>query len=276
MPSGGSKQNPASIAPYKSGYAPVNGLKLYYEIYGNGKPMILMHGAFGAIDMFAPILPILSEKRQVIAVDLQGHGRTADIDRPLSAEGMADDMAALLKYLNIDKADIMGYSMGGAVAIQMLIRHPQMVNKAVFVSAPYKKDFWYPEMNAAMKNVGAASADGMKQSPLYPLYASQAPNPGDWTKLNIKIGQLVNQNFDWTEGIKQIKSPVMIVIGDADGVSPANAAAFFALLGGGLRDGGWDGSGVTKNRLAILPGLTHYNIFASPVLANTVVAFLNE
>ncbi|PWT76874.1 MAG: alpha/beta hydrolase [Bacteroidetes bacterium] len=276
MPNNNSSQHLAAIKPNKSGYAPVNGLKLYYEIYGTGKPLVLLHGGLGAIDMFAPILPTLSEIRQVIAVDLQGHGRTADIDRPLTVESMADDIAALLKYLNIDQADLMGYSMGGAVVIQTLIRHPEVVGKAVIVSAAYKKDGWYPEMNAGMKNIGAASAEGMKQTPMYTLYASQAPKPDDWTQLHIKMGQLLNQNYDWSEDIKKIKSPVMIVIGDADGMPPAHAAAFFALLGGGLRDGGWDGSGVTKNRLAILRGLTHYKIFASPALANTAVGFLNE
>ena len=154
----------------KTGYAPVNGLNLYYEIHSAGEPLILLHGGVVGITMFGPNLAALSEKRQVIAVELQGHGHTADIDRPLSFEALADDIAALMKYLGIQQADIMGYSLGGAVALQTAIRHPQSVRKLVVVSAPFKRDGFYPEVLAAMAQMGPGAAAGMKQSPLSQLY----------------------------------------------------------------------------------------------------------
>ncbi len=264
------------MKPLQSGYAPVNSMKIYYEVFSTGDPLILLHGGFGAIDMFQPILPALAAKRKVIAVDLQGHGRTLLTDRPLTIEAMADDISALLKYMNIEKADIMGYSMGGIVAIQMVIRHPEQIRKAVFVSTVFKKSGWYPEMDAAMQQIGPASAEEMKATPLYQLYSSQAPQPGDWTKLHIQMGELLRRDFDWSADIKKIKLPVMIIAGDADGTPPAQSAAFFALVGGGLKDGGWDGSGITHNRLAILPGLTHYNTFASPAMVAAALPFLDE
>ena len=138
----------------KSGYAPVNGLKLYYEIHGTGEPLVLLHGGVVGIATFGPNLGALSEKRKVIAVELQGHGRTADIDRPLSFEAMADDIAALMKYLAIEKTDVMGYSLGGGVALQIAIRHPELVRKLVVVSAPCKRDGWYPEVLAGMVQMG--------------------------------------------------------------------------------------------------------------------------
>jgi pimeloyl-ACP methyl ester carboxylesterase len=260
----------------RSGYAPVDGLKLYYEIHGAGEPLILLHGGVGSGEMFAPILPALAKNRQVIAVDLQAHGRTADIDRPLSFEAMADDIAALMKYLSIKQADVMGYSLGGGVALQVAIRYPELVRKLVVVSAPYKRDGWYPELLAGQAQMGPAVAEAMKPTPLYALYARLAPRVEDWPKLITKLGELLKKPYDWSAEVKTIKSPTLIVAGDADGISIVHISEFFALLGGGLHDAGWDGSNRPVNRLAILPGTIHYNMFISPALVPAVTPFLDE
>ena len=270
----GFAQTPTTT-PVKTGYAPVNGLKLYYEIHGTGEPLILLHGGVGATDMFAEILPALSKARRVIAVDLQAHGRTADIDRPLSLEAMADDIAALIKHLEVRRADVMGYSMGGGVALRTAIQHPDVVRKLVLVSTAFKKDGWYPEIRAGMAQMGPGAAEPMKQTPMYQLYARVAPRPADWPVLLTKLGEMMRKDYDWSREVAAIKAPTLLVFGDADAVSPAHAVQFFELLGGGQKDGGWDGSGVSKARLAILPGLTHYNVFSSPALPGAVTPFLD-
>jgi pimeloyl-ACP methyl ester carboxylesterase len=260
--------------PVKSGYVPVNGLKMYFEIHGSGEPLILLHGGAGSTGMFSAIMPTLASSRQVIAVDLQAHGRTADIDRPLSYEAMADDIAALMKTLNIPKADVMGYSLGGGVALRVAIQHPEMVRKLVLVSAPCKKAGWYPEIQAAMGTFDPAKVEQMKQSPMYQAYAKIAPRPEDWGVLFKKLGEVLSKDYDWSKEVAEIKSPTLLVVGDADAVRPAHAVEFFELLGGGKKDAGWDGSGMSNARLAILPGTTHYTIFASPEMARAAAEFL--
>lgn len=259
----------------KSGYAQVNGLKMYYEVHGTGQPLILLHGGVGSTGMFSEIMPALASSREVIALDLQAHGRTADIARPLSYEAMADDVAALMKTLEIKQADVMGYSLGGGVALRTAIQHPELVRKLVVVSAPFKRHGWYPEIQAAMSNIDPANAENMKQSPMYQVYASSAPRPQDWPQLFKKLSELLGKDYDWSKEVAAIKVPILLVVGDADAVRPAHAVEFFELLGGGKRDAGWDGAGMSDARLAILPGTTHYNIFASPLLATTANAFLD-
>lgn len=256
-------------------YANVNGLNLYYESHGAGKPLILVHGGLGVIGMFEHNLPALAENHQVIAVELQGHGHTADIDRPLSFEGMADDIAALVKDLGIGRADVLGYSLGGGVALQTAIRHPNLVRKLVLVSAPCKSDGWYPEVLLGQRSMTAEMGRTWVDSPMYQAYASIAPRPEDWPALVGKTGQLLRQDYDWSEAVGALELPVMLVIGDADAVRPAHAVEFFALLGGGLRDANWDRSGMSNSRLAVLPATTHYDIIDSPALASAVVAFLD-
>jgi pimeloyl-ACP methyl ester carboxylesterase len=259
----------------KSGYAPVNGLNLYYEIHGTGKPLVLLHGGVGMIEMFGEVLQTLATGRQVVAVDLQAHGRTADVDRPLRFELMADDIAALLKYLGIEKADLMGYSLGGGVAVQTAIRHPELVDRLVLVSVPFKRSGWQPENLAGMAQMGPQVAEPMKQTPLYEAHARVAPKPADWPVLLTKLGELLRREYDWSDGVAALRMPVQVVVGDADGVIPAHAVEFFGLLGGGKADGGWDGSGMSNAQLAILPGITHYTIFGSPALASAVTPFLD-
>ncbi len=269
---GGSPENNV----VKGDYAPLNGLSLYYEVYGEGNPLVLIHGGYGETGMFGDVLTLLAQGRQVIAIDLQGCGRTADIDRSLSFQLMADDVSALIHHLDFEKADVMGYSMGGGVALQAAIRHPDVIRRLVVVSTPCKRDGWYPEVRASFDLMGPAIVEQMMQTPMYQEYARIAPRPENWPVLVSKMGEMLRQKYDWSAEVAVLPMPVMIVVGDADSVRTAHAVEFFELLGGGKRDANWDGSGMSKSRLAVLPGLTHYNIFSSPLLASTVIPFLDE
>src|SRR5882762_4647146 len=203
-------------------YADVNGIKLYYEIHGTGHPVILLHGGLGATSMFGPNLPALAKGRQVIAVDLQGHGRTADVDRPLSPQLMAEDIAALIKHLKLERVDLMGYSLGGGVAFFVALRHPELVEKLVLVSTPIRRNAFYPEMLAQQGQVTAEAAEAMKQTPMYQLYASIAPRPEDWPRLLGKIGEAMKQDFDFSKEIAGIKATTLVVAADADIFPPAH------------------------------------------------------
>jgi pimeloyl-ACP methyl ester carboxylesterase len=257
-------------------YADVNGIKLYYELHGKGRPLVLLHGGLGAIEMFGENLPALARRHQVIAVDLQGHGRTADIDRPLSVPLMADDIAALIKHLGLGRVDIMGYSLGGGVAVLTAIRHSDVVDRLVVVSTPFRRNGFYADILAQQGHVSAAAADMMKQTPMYQLYSALAPRVEDFPRLLDKIGEAMKVDFDYSKEIAGIEAKTLIVAGDADIFPPAHAVEMFSLLGGGQRDGGWDGSGRPKSQLAILPGLTHYTIFSAPELATTALRFLES
>jgi pimeloyl-ACP methyl ester carboxylesterase len=259
----------------RSGYAPVNGLQLYYEIHGAGEPLVLLHGGLGMTGMFGELLPMLAQGRQVIAVDLQAHGRTADIDRPLRYELMGDDIAALLAHLEIAQADVMGYSLGGGVALRAAIQHPERVRKLVVVSAPYAMDGWYPEIIAAVGQISGEAAEMFRGSPMHEFYVAVAPHPEQFPRLLDKMGDLERQHYDWSAEVAALRVPTLLVYGDADSVPPTHAAAFFGLLGGGKEDAGWDRAKLPAARLAILPGTTHYDIFASPLLAAVVTPFLD-
>lgn len=254
----------------KTGYAPVNGLKMYYEIHGNGEPLILMHGGVVGITMFGPNIDALAAQRKVIAVELQGHGHTPDIDRPLSYEAMADDVAALAKYLGIQTADVMGYSLGGGVALQLVFRHPELVRKLVIVSEPFRHDAWFPEVRAQFAQMTAANGEMMKQSPLAKMYPDV-----NWGTLFAKLGKLQSTDYDWSKQVAAIQSPTMLVFADADAVDPLHMVEFFKLLGGGKRDAGLDGTQRPAAQLAVLPGQTHYSLSSSPALAAAIAPFLN-
>lgn len=259
----------------QTGYAPVNGLHMYYEIHGTGEPLLLLHGGFGVTTMFGAILPQLVANRQVIAVDLQGHGRTADIDRPLSFETMGDDIGKLIKYLGLAQTDVLGYSMGGSTALQAAIQYSALVRKLVVVAIPFKRNGWYPEQIAAMNQMNAGALEFMRNTPIYESYVAVAPDPEHFPVLCDKMGELLRREYDYSEDVKKLSMPVLIVVGDADGMPPSHAAQFFEFLGGGLRDGSWDRSGMSKSQLAILPNVTHYDIFMSPALPTVVNAFLD-
>ena len=255
-------------------YADVNGVSLYYEEHGSGQPLILLHGGLGSGGMYAPILPLLAKGRRVITVDLQAHGRTADVDRPLRYETLGDDVAGLIRHLGLAQADVMGYSFGAATALRTVIQHPRLVRRLVIVSIPYRRDGWFPESLAGFDQMGPSFAEAMKQSPIYQAYSRVAPRVEDFPVLLERTGELLRRDYDWSAEVANITAPVMLVFADADAVRPAHIVEFYGLLGGGLRDANWDGSLRPVARLAVLPGYTHYDIFASPDLPAAVVPFL--
>ena len=259
-------------------YAEVNGINLYFETHGTGRPLILLHGGLGSGEMFGPILPLLAEHREVVTVDLQGHGRTADIDRPIDVRLMADDIAALIDYLGLHRPDLAGYSLGGGVALNTAAKYPARVSRVVVASANIRPDAIYPEMRAQQGQVNAAAAEFMRDTPMYQLYQRVAPRPEDFPRLLDKIGESMSKDFDFTEEVRSLQMPTLIVAADADMAPPSHYVDVFKLLGGGLRDGGWMGEGRPEggHALAILPGLTHYTIFSSPLFAAAALAFLDD
>lgn len=254
-------------------YAAVNGINLYYEIHGTGKPLIMLHGGFGTFTaMFPALAPTLALDHQVIGVDMYGHGRTALTDRPIRFEQMADDIAGLVQHLRLEKADLLGYSLGGAVALQTAIRHPERVNKLVVISTPFKRTGWHPEMQTGMASI---SAEFFMNTPIYDAYRSVAPKPEDFPRFVAKMKESMSQDYDWTELVAALRTPTLIIAGDADGLPPSHAVEFFTLFGGGLRDAGWNGEHLIPSQLAILPGLTHYNIvFRADLLLPVLSPFL--
>jgi len=279
-PSSGSAQGATTAAAAKStlskkGHVLANGVSYYYEIHGRGEPLLLLHGGLGSIDMFGPLLPTLANARQVIAVDLHGHGRTALGDRPIDLIDIGDDLAVVVKQLGYEKVDVLGYSFGGGAGFRLAVQHPSLVRRLVVASAPYARDGFHPEMLPQQAAVGAAMAEQMKQTPMYTSYVAVAPRPQDFPRLLDRMGELMRQPYDWTDDVKKLQMPVMLIYGDADMIRPDHIARFYQLLGGGLRDAGWMREHMSKNRLAILPDLTHYEVFMSPLLVTTALPFLN-
>jgi pimeloyl-ACP methyl ester carboxylesterase len=253
----------------------VNGVEFGYQVVGEGEPLILLHGGFGSVEMFGPNLELLAAGRQVVGVDLQSHGRSPAADRPLRFETMADDIAALIGSLGFDRAAIMGFSLGGGVGLRTAIQHPQVVERLVLVSTVFKRQGWYPEMTAGMDAMGPETAGHLMQTPIYEAYRRVAPRVEDWPVLVGQVVEAVKVDYDWSAEIPGLSMPVMLVVGDADGMPPSHAVEFFGLLGGGRRDAGWDRSGMTRHRLAILPGVTHYDINVVPALSAAVIPFLD-
>ncbi|HEU0014753.1 MAG TPA: alpha/beta hydrolase [Longimicrobium sp.] len=262
-------------APVRSGYVPANGLRYYYEIHGQGEPLLLLHGGLGSIEMFGPVLGILARGRQVIAVDLHGHGRTALGDRPIRHADMGDDLAVVLRELGYAQVDVLGYSMGGGVAFRLAAQHPELVRRLVLVSAGFARDGFYPEMLPQQAAVSSALFEQMKQTPMYQSYAAIAPHPEDFPRLLDRMGELMREPYDWSEDVAKLTMPVMLVFGDSDMYRPEHVVRFYQLLGGGQHDAGWMREHMPRNRLAILPDLTHYEMFMAPTLAGTVLPFLN-
>jgi pimeloyl-ACP methyl ester carboxylesterase len=265
----------ATSTPARTGYAQANGVRYYYEIHGQGEPLLLLHGGLGSIQMFGPVLPALAQGRQVIAVDLHGHGRTALGDRAISMVDMGDDLATVLRELGYAQVDVMGYSMGGGVAFQLAAQHPEIVRRLVLVSAGLSRDAFYPELLAMQAQVGAGMAEMMRETPMYQSYAAVAPHPEDFPRLLDRMGELMRTPYDWSADVQKLTMPVMIVFGDSDMYRPETVVEFYKLLGGGQRDAGWQRENMSRNRLAILPNLTHYEMFMSPALVATTLPFLN-
>lgn len=233
-------------------YASINGLNLYYEIHGSGQPLVVLPGAFWDIEAMGELIPRLAATRRVIGVELQGHGHTADIDRLLRFELLADDIAALIRHLELEQADLFGYSLGGGVALQTAIRHPEVVRKLALASTAFKRDGWYPEDQAGM---AAISAEGFAGTPIHEAYLKTSPKPEAWPTFVTKVRQLVTSDYDWTEGVASLNMPVLIVVGDADGLRLTHILECFGLLGGGKGDG--DMAGLPRSSLAVLPATTH-------------------
>jgi len=259
----------------RSGRVNANGVDYYYEIHGEGEPLLLLHGGLFSLDFFGPVLPLLAEGRQVIAVDLQGHGRTTLGDRPIRLTDMGDDMAVLLGRLGYAQVDALGYSFGGGVAFRLAVQHPELVRRLVLVSAGFSMDGFYPEMRPQQAQMNGATADMMKDTPMYQSYAAIAPHPEDFPRLLDRMGELMREPYDFSADVKALRMPVMLVFGDSDMYRPEHIVEFYKLLGGGLRDAGWMRENMSPNRLAILPGLTHYETGAAPAMVRAVLPFLN-
>jgi pimeloyl-ACP methyl ester carboxylesterase len=267
-------QNQRVSAQARGNYASVNGLEIYYEIHGKGQPLVLLHGGLGGIGEFGQVLPLLARSRQVIAVELQGHGHTADIDRPLSYEQLADDIAAVIKQLGHEKADVLGFSLGGGVALQTAIRHPEVVRKLVLISTPYAHGGIHQEFLAGMSAMNADAAKAMLETPMYQFYVSVAPNPENWPTLVAKLGDLLRKDYNWSTDAAKITAPTLIVAGDSDMIRPAHAAELFELLGGGVPG---DFVGLPKSQLAVLPGTTHFSILSrTDLLVPVITPFLDS
>jgi pimeloyl-ACP methyl ester carboxylesterase len=256
----------------RTGYAPVNGLKMYYEIHGKGDPVVLLHGGFMTItNNWTEMIPQLSKSRQVIAVELQGHGRTADINRDFSYESLADDIAALLDYLKIKQADLLGYSMGGGVAMQVAIRHPQKVRKVISISAVFRHDGWVKEALEAFPKMDAGMFKG---SPIETEYKKLSPTPDRFDTFVRRAIQMDIKPYDFgAEKLKATKAPMLFIHGDADGVRLDHIAEMFRLKGDEIFG---DMRPRTESRLAILPNTTHITLMNKlDVIVPMVNDFLN-
>lgn len=261
--------------PTKTGHAAVNGVNYYYAVYGKGEPLLLLHGGLGQIEMFGPNLAKLAQSRQVIGVDLHGHGRTPLGTRQISLVDMGNDMAGVLKKLGYDKVDVLGYSMGGGVGFQFAIQHPQMVRRLALVSAGYARDGFHPEMLPQQAAVGAAMAEQMKGTPMYQSYVAIAPKPDEFPKLLDQMGTLMRQPYDYSAEVKKLTMPVILIFGDSDMYRLEHVMKFYQLLGGGLKDAGWQREHMSQNRLAIIPNVTHYEMGLAPEMVATALPFLD-
>ncbi|KAA0989215.1 alpha/beta fold hydrolase [Dyadobacter aurulentus] len=260
------------IKPGESGYADVNGLKMYYEVYGEGKPLVLVHGSFMTIPMnWSQIIPMLARDRKVIVAEMQAHGRTKDIPRAFTYENMADDVSGLITHLKLDSVDVLGYSMGAAVSFQMTIRHPEQVRRLVILSGVYKNDGWWPEVEKSFKTM---NADMFKGSPIQQQYDSLGNDPAKFDDFIDKVISIDRKPYDWSKEVKNIKAPILMVIGDADGVRYEHALELFRAKGGGKMG---DINGLPKSRLAILPGTTHIGMISqTDILIPMVKNFLDS
>ena len=269
-------QGTAMSKPAKTGHVQSNGVNYYYEIHGTGEPLLLLHGGLGSMDMFrSSLLPVLARDRQVIAVDLQGHGRTTLGERPIDLVDIANDLAHVLDELGYKQVDVAGYSFGGGAAFRLAVQHPKLVRRLVLISMPYAQNGFFPEMLPQQAAVSSAMADQMKETPMYKSYVAVAPNPTDFPRLLDRMGEFMRRSYDWSDDVKKLSMPVMLVFGDADMIRPDHVVQFYHLLGGGLADAGWQREHMSRARLAILPDVTHYEMFLSPALGPTILPFLN-
>lgn len=258
--------------PHKKGYAKTRDLKMYYEIYGKGKPLVLLHGSFRTISLnWSNFIPELAKKYQVIATEMQGHGRTQDISRDLSFENMADDVSDLLNYLKIDSADILGFSMDGGIAFQMAIRHPEQVRRLVVLSGAYSSNGWLPEVQEALSNFTPKQLEG---SEVHKQYLALGNDPNHFSGFIEKVLNIDLQPYDWSDEVKNIKAPLFMVVGDADGIKHEHVWELFKAKGGGKTG---EIHGHPNSQLAILPGTSHSEIIQrTGWLIPMITDFLNS
>jgi pimeloyl-ACP methyl ester carboxylesterase len=271
-------ENPAmdqTPKPAKSGHIAVNGVNYYYAVYGKGEPLLLLHGGLGQIEMFGPNLAALAKNREVIGVDLHGHGRTDLGTRDISLIDQGADLAVLVKKLGYQKVDVLGYSLGGGVAFQLAVQNPSLVRRLVLVSGAYTTDGFYPEMLPQQAAVSSQMFEQMKGTPMYQSYVAVAPHPEEFPKLLDKMGEYMRKSYDWSADVKKLTMPTLLIYGDSDMFRPEHMVKFYQMLGGGLKDAGWQREHMAQNRLAILPNVTHYEMGVAPQMVETALPFLN-
>jgi pimeloyl-ACP methyl ester carboxylesterase len=261
-----------------TGYAPVGGTDIYWESRGSGgTPLVLVHGGYGLTSTFDSLADQLAADRQVIAIELRGHGHSRDTNRPFGWDEFGDDIAGVIRHLGLGRADLLGYSLGGGASLRCAIRHPDAVRRLVVISAPFRRTAWFPEVLAGFDQMtGTTLFPMLGQSPMYAQWSKVAPDPSSFPALIDKTGELLRLPYDWADDVRELAIPVLLIYGDADSIPPSHAAEFYSLLGGGLRDAGWDGSLPSLSRLAILPGRTHYNVLGSPALTATIAEFTSS
>lgn len=262
----------AMRTPDSKGYASVNGVELYYEVHGDGPPLIMLHGGVTPSEMFGAPLVEMARTHKVVALHARGHGLSKDGSQPWSYEIFADDVAALMGHLGIEKASVMGYSSGALVALQTAIRHPQLVDRLIVISTAFRSDGLYPEVLAAFAEMPSAApmiAAEVSKTPLAELYPSV-----NWETMFRKTGELANRGFDWSASVAGIKAPTLLIFADADMMRPEHIVEFYQLLGGGQRDAGPDGSLRSPNRLAIIPNTTHMTLLGSAAVTRFASEFL--
>ncbi|MDA2814295.1 alpha/beta hydrolase [Nocardiopsis sp. RSe5-2] len=264
---------PTAATSAPGGRITANGVDMYYEVHGQGEPLVLLHGALVGIgSCFGALLPELARERRVIAVEMQAHGRTPDIDRPLRVEHLAEDIAALVEGLGLGEVDVLGYSMGAAVAFQLALTRPRLVRRLVLVSVSFRADGMYPEVAAG---IGELSPQDLEGTPFHEEYVAVAPDPGGWAALVERVKEMdAPGNIpEWTpEQVSSVAAPTLLALGDSDIVRPEHAAAMFRLLGGGVPG---DLTGLPAARLAVLPGTTHIGAMErEEYLAPMVAEFL--
>ena len=264
-----SPSNGQQIKPSSSGYAPVNGIKVYYEVYGEGRPLVLLHGAFMTIDLnWGQLIPELSKTRKVIAIELQGHGHTPYSERKLSHATLASDVEGVMDYLKIDSADVAGYSFGGAVAYQFAIQSPKRLRKLVIISSTYNSSGWLPSVNNAFK---ALKPEFFANTPMHTAYDAVAPDKTKWTKFMEQMIAFAAVPFDFGDSnISKISAPVLIISGDNDGLDKMELIKTYKLLGGGVAA---DMGPMPASQLAIVPGQGHVSLMMQTL---TILTYLNN
>ena len=270
---------PALPTPTKSGHADVNGVKIWYQTYGQGDPLVLIHGGFGTVEMFGPNIELLAEGRKIIGVDLQAHGGTGPLGRRMTFEAIATDVAELIKALGYEKADVMGYSLGGATALRVAIDHPQVVDRLVLISTAHAYSNWHEYNYEGMRAMGVdpeGTAQSLVGTPQHQGYIMKAPGgEASWVDAVKEFVAFIGQDYDWSAEVPNVQAPTLLVVADWDAVRISAATKLFELLGGGAQDANWDRSGMGEDRLAVIPNATHYDIIDTTTISEIAIPFLD-